>query len=256
MADFTFDPANPLAKMPGEKQRANDALRDYYAMGSGRSLRGLTEYYSRLSTDESPTRIPTKNFRTISIWSSKFSWVARIEAQRALDLESEKSIWEERRKQIRESDWSQGVALRDLANKVMAEGVNFIKTRRRVVKGSPRIVDQTGRVLDPGTPEQIIVTMALDGGFLVKAAVTGSELSRLAAEMTTNRQALDVDVSGSMAVNKEVDYGDLSDNQLARLVSETAKFLMALSSRTGDKPSTDASAGADTPALEAGDSDP
>lgn len=252
MSDFVFDPANPLAKMPGETQRANDALRDYYAMGPGRSLTNLLESYRNQEATKPP---PTKRLDSLKGWSTKFAWVARVEAQRALDLESDKLLWDERRRQIRESDWAQGLALRDLANKVMAEGVNFIKTRRRLVKGSPKVVDPTGRVLDPGTPDQVVVTMALDGGFLVKAATTGSELTRLAADMASTRQAVDLDLAGSVTLKQEVDYADLTDNQLKRLANDTAKLLMALSTGVDSESGSESGPDSDSQPVDQGPAD-
>lgn len=246
----SFDPANPLAKIPGESPRANQALRDYFAMGGGRSLRGLLESYSQ-QTDTKP---PTRRLKTLADWSTNLGWVARVEAQNALDLEADKVLWAERRAQIREADWTQGLALRDLANKLLGESTNFIKTRRRVVKGRPMRVGANGEVLDPGEPDQVIVTMALDGPFMVKAAVTGSELTRLAAELETSRES--VNLAGSVVVQREIDYADLSDSQLEKLANDTARLLMAVTNRKGPGVQPVPIEGQDSTSTGPGDPDP
>lgn len=76
----------PLNRIPGESRAANAALRDYYLMGAGRSLRDLLKEYNRQTADESQTKKPpTLSWGTLSGWSVKHHWQSRIAAQKEID---------------------------------------------------------------------------------------------------------------------------------------------------------------------------
>lgn len=70
-----FDPADPLALVAGETERANAALRDYAMMGPGRSLLRLAEAY-RTRTGG----VPTKQLSTLKAWSARYHWRERCYA--------------------------------------------------------------------------------------------------------------------------------------------------------------------------------
>jgi len=72
---FTWSQSDPLARAAPETRQANLALRDYAAMGPGRSLAALV---NRHQTD--PKAAPTKRLRTLKDWSRRFAWQARVEA--------------------------------------------------------------------------------------------------------------------------------------------------------------------------------
>jgi hypothetical protein len=59
-------------RLPGETNKAAQAFADYLQMGIGRTIDRLHTRYIK-STDG----IPTKQFRTLLGWSSKFNWVER-----------------------------------------------------------------------------------------------------------------------------------------------------------------------------------
>lgn len=84
-----WDWQDPLARYIGETRRANDALRDYWLMGPGRSLRKLLDCYCRQIESETDTREPpTRRGATLFLWSSKYRWQARIDrAKEILDDE-------------------------------------------------------------------------------------------------------------------------------------------------------------------------
>jgi hypothetical protein len=97
-----FDPQAPLNRIKGESQKAHNALMDYWMMGAGRSLRKLFEEYekqadeSEKQADESeqqennaePTKKPpTTSWWTLSDWSQKKHWQARIARQKEIDDE-------------------------------------------------------------------------------------------------------------------------------------------------------------------------
>jgi len=74
-----WDASHPLERCQGESRNANAALRDYALMGSGRSLRKLLARYDGRSADDAQTEEPpTRYWSTLSGWSCKFDWVARV----------------------------------------------------------------------------------------------------------------------------------------------------------------------------------
>lgn len=72
-----FDRDNPLNRIPGESRKANDALRDYYALGMERSMSKLQKKYK-----ESGIK---RGFDIIARWSSVFAWQARVDRQKQID---------------------------------------------------------------------------------------------------------------------------------------------------------------------------
>lgn len=97
------------------------------------------------------------------------TWVERAEAYEkhleALDREK----WEQRRQTIVEADYQVGQELRALAADIMAQTPQFLKTTRRLVKGSG------------GQPDREVITVQMDGTFLLRAIKLASELQRVAA---------------------------------------------------------------------------
>jgi len=82
---MSFDPENPLDRMPGESKRAYAAFYDYAMQGAGaRSMRRLLEGYR---ASENPI---TKSWVSISHWSANHQWVAR--ADRFDELTRKKAI--------------------------------------------------------------------------------------------------------------------------------------------------------------------
>lgn len=225
-----FDTQDPLARIQGESLRANQALKDYYMMGAGRGLRQQAANYIAQSDNGEST--PTIHFRTLAAWSGKYSWQARIEAQGNLDFAKDQVTWDERRRLIRETDWTQGRALRGLADRILAEGPNFIKARRKVLKGRPRVINTDGAIVDPGEPDREVITMALDTGTAIYASKTGSQLERIAAGMVTDNQGLEL--GGTITTKTEsVGYANLDSNKLSELLTASAGLLLEISRRGG-----------------------
>jgi hypothetical protein len=84
---MSFDPENPLDRMPGESKRAYAAFYDYAMQGAGaRSMRRLLEGYR---ASENPI---TKSWVSISHWSANYQWVDR--ADRFDELTREKALAE------------------------------------------------------------------------------------------------------------------------------------------------------------------
>lgn len=177
-----FSPEDPLARIPGESRKANQALQEYFKQPTPRSLRRLAEENRRRIAAGEPSSTP--RFRSLSEWSMNLSWQARVDAADELlrrqeadarrRLAEEKArLWVDRREELREKDWNQSQALRALADKILEEGPKFIKTTRKTIRGKE------------GEPVKEVITLALNGEMAIKAMETASKLMRLAAEMET-----------------------------------------------------------------------
>ncbi len=191
-----------LAPRDGESKRAHTAFIDYALMGPGRSLRKLWDRYRGQSEGEAGAeKPPTRRLATLEAWSSKFTWQKRIEAWTAEQQLLDQARWEERRRAIREADWDAGEALRGLAADILAQAPQFLKTTRRLVKGTN------------GTPDREVITVGIDIGAMLKALAQASELQRQAAEMP---KVVDVTSDGE-AIGVNVDLSGLSIEQLTAL---------------------------------------
>ena len=106
-AVITWDRADPLAQAAGESRRANQALRDYAAMGPARSRRQLRERYLQQPSSNPPAgfRPPTASLATLETWSLKHGWVARTERWDGLAAQEAEAAWRERREEEREEEW-------------------------------------------------------------------------------------------------------------------------------------------------------
>lgn len=198
----------PLLRVKGESQRANDALKDYYAMGSGRSLRKLHDFYSQQASDEtSMERPPTTKWTTLSKWSAMFDWVERVREQQAIQEAEDEARWAERRLVIRERDWRQSEELRQVGDKILAEAPMFLRRQHKFVPGQG------------GEPDREVITLALNGQLAIKAIELGSKLARLSAEMESDRQkmviALEKEIDGILAIAEQV----LDDDNYQRLLA-------------------------------------
>ena len=167
----TFDAENPLDRLPGESLRANQALRDYTLMGAGRSIRKLQARYKNHGGS-----VPTRGLKTLLVWSSQHHWQARVAEWERLQARAEEAEWIDRRRQVREDEWKLGSDLLGLARSILAEGPKFLTTTRRVTKDGREII-----------------TMALDGKFMVQLTELAAKLRRLSAEMETDHQRHSID---------------------------------------------------------------
>lgn len=235
-APVDFDPDQPLNRVTREPLIKNTALRDYYAMGPGRSIRRLAARYKEQKAQGGKLP-PTLKVNTLFKWSTVWAWQERVAAQTELDNQADKLEIDQRRRDALEAEWVNAQALRDIAGRIFAESANFIKTTRRVVRGTPRIVDQAGRVIDPGTPEQVITTLGLDLGLAIKAAQTSSQLARLSLGLVQEKTA--VDVAGSVAQALEVDYTNFDDSTLRRVLEKSGQLFLALSGGPGPESDQD-----------------
>lgn len=228
--EIIFDPSDPLARVkPGESRKANAALRDYVYMGASRSIDSLYERYREAKARDPQYKPPTLSRSSLYTWSSRNRWQERLD--RFLELEDERiqREWDERTRKIRESDYQDGEELRALHRRIMAEAPNFTKTRRRIIRGEPRVVDDNGKTIKPGEPDKEIITVQLDINLLIRALKTASDLQRLAAGLETEKIVSDVTERSIAVLPEEMSLMD--EQQIAAALQLQARASNEIAAR-------------------------
>ena len=171
-----------------ETQKANRALKDYVAMGSGRSLSKLYRRYTESSPEKAQS--PTQCLRTLKNWSSRYDWQARLARWDELEREGEEEVWRDRRRKIREGEWSQAQTLLDRVEQMLKFPLAQIdRVDKTDADGNPLVIT-------------IVKPVRWSQRDIARFMQVSSELARLAAEMEQRRQALDVTSGGaSLAQN-------------------------------------------------------
>lgn len=199
MPNTLYDLQDPLGRIEGEKARHIRALNRYARLGSRRTLKMLATVYQeeekkRKRGEARVPEPPTTSYGTLSDWSSRFHWQNRVLQWEMLQRADEEAEWKERRKKVREDDWSHSAELRELAERIIKAAPAFINQKRRVVDdGVPRIVNLDGEVIKEGRPKEIVTTVALDITALEKVEKLASKLARMSAEMDQARHHVSVD---------------------------------------------------------------
>lgn len=185
MTTITWNPKAPLERAQGVSRKSNQALRDYALMGSGRSQRKLIDHYKGQAASNPLAKPPTLIYGTLAGWCLKYEWVVRVDAWTAIQQDRDEAEWVERRRQIRQADWKLADRLRKLANEILDAAPTFFKRRSKLEKGDAvrRVVESRDReVVHITRVDTQIITVALDGHLMTRAAKAASELGRLAAE--------------------------------------------------------------------------
>ena len=172
MEKTKWDAKDPLVRAKGESRTANQALRDYALMGPGRSLRSLHERYKSQSADAGQTeKPPTTSWGTLSGWSCRHDWVARVEAWTKIQNEREEAEWAARRREIRQREW-------DVSTKLLKRAQEMLETSIH------KEVDDDGQL--------VIIPADWAWRDISKMLETSSKLSRLAADMETDRTEVNI----------------------------------------------------------------
>lgn len=90
----------PLDRVPGESWHANRALRDYYSMGYGRTVKGLYQYYTQRAADDPSFTPPTRSLSTLKRWAALWDW-----APRAFTADAIAEAREEQERQWQRRQW-------------------------------------------------------------------------------------------------------------------------------------------------------
>ena len=191
---FKWDSDAPFARAKWETQKANRALKDYIAMGPGRSLTKLHKVYTEDTLEKGES--PTKCLRTLKNWSSRYDWQARLACWDELEREDEEETWRDRRRKIREGEWGQARILLDRVEQMLKFPLAQVeRVEETYIDGRPKAVT----IVNPVRWSQRDVARFMQ---------VASELGRLAAEM--EQQRLDVRIT-------EGELDDKIAEELARL---------------------------------------
>ncbi len=141
-------------------------------------------------------------------WSAAYLWAKRVERWDILEeerFETERRVMiTQRRLEVIQRDWEQGVKLRDIADKILQQAVLFTKTTRTIIPGDA----------SKGIPERHIETIALDASVMVKLIEIGSKLQRLAVGMESERAFYEL--------------SKLSDEELLQRYQEAVRAMVPL----------------------------
>jgi hypothetical protein len=169
-----------IDRRPTDTPRSLAALNDYAAMGAGRSLRDLAALYRRQSVDGSSTaKPPTTRFETLGTWSTAHDWQARVavyDAAVASDAEADRAaLRQQRRRELEDLDYFQGMDLRNRVSELLAEMPRFIRHTESEVRQNGELVK--------------VITLALRAGpgELARALKLASEIQRLSVGEATEQ---------------------------------------------------------------------
>lgn len=198
---FTWDQNNPLAHHKGERRNAWEAFRDYVRMGPGRSLAKLARGYGGEYTQEEEPLLyaffkpymqqgadgatvpPTTSLRTVSGWSAKYAWQARLDRHLELQEADRTRRLREMRAELERCDYQDGQALRQTVRKLLTEMDSFIKGFTDVEE----LTDPEGnKVIVKTIHERMDATITQ----VATALKTASDLQRLAAGVSTSNSRL------------------------------------------------------------------
>lgn len=200
-----------LAKRRGESARAHAAFLDYVRMGPGRSLSKLAAHYRQKNGEPAVEKPPTTTLRTLETWSSKFAWQARLADFRQERDRQDQAAAEARRRALQEADFRTGDELRDLAKRILDQTPQFLKTTRRLVKGSH------------GQPDREVITVGLDGGLMLRALQLASELQNKALGVADKHE-----FTGKVTLDGELDLNhSVNSEQYERAITTLADALRA-----------------------------
>ena len=167
---------DPLARMKRERLTAHTALLDYAGMGPGRSIRSLQHSYSELAAKGGS--IPTRNVRTLFHWSVRWHWQDRLAAWQDIVRKEREAEWKRRGTEQREWEWNASRQLIERFEQMM---------RYPLSEQTVSEVDEEGKPI-----VTVVKPVRWTQRDTVAVAKVAAELARLAAEMETERRAVDV----------------------------------------------------------------
>lgn len=202
-------------RLPGESAKAFEAFTAYCRQAArARSIEAA--YQSTVAASEQGKRVRSAPRRWYT-WSSDHSWVLRAAAYDEYLAEEDRLLWEERRKRLKERDWDQAEALRQIVEDALPHAERFLRQSTVTVPGDPQ----------RGTPERQIITVQFDIAALTRVLVEASKLQRLATDEPTDN----INHLSGAALDAAI------ERELARRVAE-----LAHPGETGDAQAADAEA--------------
>lgn len=209
---FRYDPQDPLGQGDGESLRANQALRDYCLMGSGRSLRSLLKVYlEREAASNQAEKPPTNSFSTLGTWSTLYQWVPRARDYDRLEHASRLTMRQQRMVEWEKRSWEVAEQMLEKATQMLkfpliqtttADGKTTVEPARWTIDTIPRLIQVADRLarLSTGT-ETEIQKVRFDWRDTLPQGVSADDVEGLLDMMVA--QALE-----SLKVSTEADLDD------------------------------------------------
>lgn len=95
-------------------------------------------------------------------WSARYEWVSRAAAYQSHLADQNRELWERRKAQARERDWTQADRMRDIVDDSQIMADQFLRSKTTTVQGTPTVVNENGDIIQYGTPTRQLITTALD----------------------------------------------------------------------------------------------
>lgn len=165
-----------IERLEKETDKSWQAFQDYFAMGQGRSVRGLhTQYMAKRSKKIIP---PTKSYKTLLLWSSRYGWDGRVKA-------ADKAAEEERLQRMKEEQDREYMERLRSFRKVADQSVTFsmvtsASTLKSVQAIAEKVVERIQLETQTNLKDLMTVAQVLDlltrntnQGFDLKAKIEG-----------------------------------------------------------------------------------
>ena len=180
--------------------KANMAFRDFYALGTERSLRALQQTYQERAAHGQ--YVPTTSIDTINFWSRQFGWFDQVREieQSAMDQFQARQAQEKAQHMAtaREQVTAGAIILKRLIEIATEKGLGDLDLKRKTTRKTTREKDETGR--------EAVLTAEVETPSLLE--YTGMAL-RAITEGLRNLNALQ---GGATADSVQVNvYNDLRD---------------------------------------------
>ena len=196
-----WDRDDPLMLCEDESRKSNIALRDYWALGPGRTLLALCKKYTKL---QGTTAAPTLSHQTLKQWSTKYDWQARINQVKVNEDARVMAEWQARQAEWRQRGWEAAQALSDKVRLMLAFPIS-----RKVVDNG----DGTQTIIEP------INWRASD---VAKLMETASKLARASSQMTTNTPSTQLNIDMSQLTIEQLERIAQGENPLV-VIADTSK---------------------------------
>lgn len=176
-----------MADKPAWNKRAAESKEAFAAFQHYLNEGSIDAAFARAKPDQNQIgkRAPAQWFQ----WSAKHDWVARAAAYQEHLAEQDRLLWEDRRRQLREQDWSNSQEARDIIMAALPEASRFIERQERFVRGGN------------GVPDQLIITENFNIMGLMRALTDASKLQRL----TVNEPTENINNLSGAALNAAIE---------------------------------------------------
>lgn len=212
VADYVlpWDEDDPLSPIANEPTKANQALHDYFGMGSARSLAALAREY-HAQTEGVP---PTRQLSRLKEWSTTYHWQDRVAAADAAVRAAERAAWkaarERRAAELAERNWAQSQKLAERVAEMLAyplSQVEQVTKRRQMPDGRTTVVEM--QVVRPARWSFQTAAIMADIAAKLGALAIGEPTDRMAhtLEGLTQRELESMPMDQLLALRAQLERG-------------------------------------------------